>query len=533
MKGIFRFLFLCSLLFSLIFTSCDMLGGDVEDESGESSSEESSEEIKLVVEFNANGGQIKKTTQEFYGYWGTWLEKKKNKNSYTRKEGWIFDVYLEDSESLGLSNENGYIFKGWAVSSEDTNIQYKENIKYSLHRCGKIVLYAVWAYDVTYTLTFDANGGTLGSEIIQTVSGEAIQGKHSLKLNSSETLKIDRDGYEFKGWSTSSVADAVEYDDEADICISSDITLYAVWAEIKTYTITYNANGGYFFFAGATSTTEEAFQLITGANLDGGVSSNLNLSYKFNLHRQGYRFVCWVNSIDSDSARHYFPSASDDSQSCYTFHSDITLYALWEEDDSISYTITFNPNGGEIQQTSQTIRGTKKNGVEGVILGENVLGIRHSEYIFLGWSTSPLASYAMYRCGQKITLTNDITLYAIWGIQSSSSTTKSLSVSASKCVRYNRYAYCELNLQNISNVKSYKIYRYAKSTMDFSSTNDKSKYSYIGSTTYTKYIDDGVCNNYFYRNEISGGVYYYNMYYYVEAEDSKGNKYESAIIMAN
>ena len=114
---------------------------------------------------------------------------------------------------------------------------------------------------------------------------------------------------------------------------------------------------------------------------------------------------------------------------------------------------------------------------------------------------------------------------------SSSGTGGSLSVSASKCIVYNRYSYCKLTFQKISGA-TYKIYRCARMSTNWSTPTAKDC-AYIGSTTYKEYVDGGVCNEYLYENTAASGKYFWYMYYYVEATDSSGKTYVSSIVKAN
>ncbi len=112
----------------------------------------------------------------------------------------------------------------------------------------------------------------------------------------------------------------------------------------------------------------------------------------------------------------------------------------------------------------------------------------------------------------------------------------SLSLSASKGIVYNRYSYCKLNFSTVSGVKNYKIYRgvFGSNSMKvaFGKLPDKSDCTYIGSTTYNSYVDTDICNQYFWENSSSSGKYYMYVYYYVEAEDSSGRTYVSAVVKA-
>ncbi len=71
----------------------------------------------------------------------------------------------------------------------------------------------------TYTVTFDANGGTGSVASITEVAGTEI----TLPENT-----FTKDGYIFAGWATSVDGD-VSYSDKATITLTANITLYAKW----------------------------------------------------------------------------------------------------------------------------------------------------------------------------------------------------------------------------------------------------------------------------------------------------------------
>lgn len=78
----------------------------------------------------------------------------------------------------------------------------------------------------TYTVSYNSNGGT-GAPASQT----KIQGTNITLSTQIPT----RDGYEFKGWGTSSNATTIAYNAGDTYSKDSDITLYAIW-ELKTIT---------------------------------------------------------------------------------------------------------------------------------------------------------------------------------------------------------------------------------------------------------------------------------------------------------
>ena len=85
----------------------------------------------------------------------------------------------------------------------------------------------------TYTVTFDANGGS------GTIANISVEEGSEITLPKNTFTKT---GYSFAGWATSADGN-VSYSDKAKITVTGNITLYAKWTAI-TYTITYEPNGG-------------------------------------------------------------------------------------------------------------------------------------------------------------------------------------------------------------------------------------------------------------------------------------------------
>lgn len=163
-------------------------------------------------------------------------------------------------ESIPTTTKYGYTFGGWY-----TNDQYTEPYSFDpLPAPGADGVnswaHAKWIAD-TYAIAFDANGGT-GSMTSIVVE---VMGSKNLPKNT-----FIRDGYTFKGWSTSSTG-IVEYADGAEVCFAtagknSTITLYAVWEKAgqeepeTKFTLTYVDSTGKFSYtptAAASYTVED------------------------------------------------------------------------------------------------------------------------------------------------------------------------------------------------------------------------------------------------------------------------------------
>lgn len=155
--------------------------------------------------------------------------------------------------------------------------------------------------EYSYTLAYDKRGGT-GTFDNQTGSNTGTSPSYTFTIRSNIPT---RTGYTFLGWSKSSTATSASYSPGGSITVTSSgtTTLYAVW-KIKTYTVSYNANGGSGAPSSQTKTHGETLRLRTGTPT-----------------RSGYIFQGWATS--STGAVAYQP---DDE---YTNDASVTLYAVW------------------------------------------------------------------------------------------------------------------------------------------------------------------------------------------------------------
>lgn len=148
------------------------------------------------------------------------------------------------------------------------------------------------------------------------------------------------------------------------------------------YTVIYNANGG----SGAPSDQDKYY----GQNL---VLSSTKPT------RTGYTFQGW-GTTSADTTVRYNPGST------YSANANITLYAIWK---IITYTITYNANGGSGAPGSQT----KKYGTA-LTLSRTIPS--RSKYNFEGWHTSSTATTKLYSAGGSYTANAAATLYAVWSV---------------------------------------------------------------------------------------------------------------------
>lgn len=323
----------------------------------------------VVAAYEAGESYTKNGDVTLYAVW----KQKEYKITYDMNggSGNISDQTKKHGEDISLSivspTKSRYVFEGWATN------RYAEKAEYALGELYKkdeaITLYAVWSPE-KYTVTYDPNGGMITISSSTKIYGEA------LKLT---TLKPYREGYDFLGWSTSASAVNVEYNSGEIYWKEGDTTLYAVW-KIKTYVISYDANGG---IGGISSQTK-----VHGENIM--LSSQQPT-------RTGYDFLGWSTNRNATVA-------SFGSGGIYEGNGTQTLYAVWKLK---TYRIEFYANGGEDAPGTKV----KEYGQKLRWVGEMAY---RDGYIFVGWATSPKSKVVAYLEDDVYEANESVALYAIW-----------------------------------------------------------------------------------------------------------------------
>ena len=219
-----------------------------------------------------------------------------DKNAYTSGESVTVTAYPA----------NGYKFTGWSGASTSTNTSITVTMD------GDKTLTAKFE-PITYTVTFSANGGT------GTIPNQSAQSGNSITLPTGSNLS--KTGSTFDGWNTNASGTGTNYGGGSSFFVTKDVTLYAEWEIIPTYTITFNANGG---TVNPTSST-------TGS--DGKLASLPTPT------RSGYTFDGWYTAstggTEVSESRVYSASA--------------TIYARWTEEVIVqptTYTLTIAASDG-------------------------------------------------------------------------------------------------------------------------------------------------------------------------------------------
>ena len=155
----------------------------------------------------------------------------------------------------------------------------------------------------TFTITFDANGGTGEMKSLTVKSGKSAE----LPANT-----FTKEGYDFGGWVKNKTSTAADYADKASIEPKENVTLYALW-NAKKITITFDANGG-------TEAAPEAIEATAGL---------------VELPKMSGKFSHWNTKADGSGESY---------QENGIFTANATLYAIYLK--AGEYKITYYLDGG-------------------------------------------------------------------------------------------------------------------------------------------------------------------------------------------
>ncbi|MCL2220399.1 MAG: InlB B-repeat-containing protein [Chitinispirillia bacterium] len=249
---------------------------------------------------------------------------------------------------------------------------------------------------VTYTVAYNANGGTGNAPATQTVNAGS-----NVTLASGSGLT--RTGYTFAGWNTNAQGTGTNHNAGASFTPNANTTMYARWTQNQatTYTVTYNANGG--------TGTAPATQTVNAG-------SSVTLASGSGLTRTGYTFAGWNTSANGQGANH-------NAGANFTPTANTTMYARWTQNQATTYTVTYNANGGTgTAPSAQTV-----NAGSSVTLASGS-GLTRTGFTFGGWNTNAGGSGTNYNAGASFTPTANVTLYARW--IAATATTYTLTINA-------------------------------------------------------------------------------------------------------
>jgi uncharacterized repeat protein (TIGR02543 family) len=375
---------------------------------------------KLVhITYDANGGEFDdgSTTKEDDAHSGPFT-------SY----------WVTDGNGRNVSCDN-CSFLGWSTQANATT----GDNNFDAFLTEDTTYYAVWSEKPV--ITYDANGGYFYHKDVYDQNGQQVFDDHGNPMKEAVTIerrgmelgegKVDGFGvnfdgpYQFIGWSTDAKATTATYQPGDPITITGSIWLYAVFKQMPT--IIYDANGGGWGH----------YEPIPSATEDGDVTEQFVIDETEKMHwdnagfyyyvgcempeRPGYEFRGWYTAADATGVN------ADDDELLLEEGTIYHYYAHWAKWVTMTY-VTNEPNTG----WGRWDRDTDENGVETIVFEQTsftrdavagkdcwIDGWRpnaaDSPAKFLGYSTDPQGTEVEYEVDDPIELTDDITLYAVWG----------------------------------------------------------------------------------------------------------------------
>lgn len=276
--------------------------------------------------------------------------------------------------TVTASRKTGYKFDGWYNGTTKVTSANP----YTFAPTANITLTAKWAINtVSDTVKISPSGGGI-------VSPNPITGQENTAISTTATPAT---GYNFKHWRYNDSSASGGYSESTTnplkITITGKRDVTAVF-ELKSYTVTWNANGGTVSPASVSKT-------------HGSTLGTLPTPTRAATAEYSYTFAGW------------FTAASGGTQisTTTTVTRNVTYYAHWTATKR-SYTATFNGNGGSTPSPSSITK--EYNTALGTLPTCSRTG-----YTFLGWYT---ASSGGTKISTTTVVTKDITYYAQWSINS-------------------------------------------------------------------------------------------------------------------
>ena len=261
----------------------------------------------------------------------------------------------------------GFEFVGWSTQATGSK-QYSNSesvVNLSSQNGSKITLYAVWKEE-EYTITFNANGGTIQEDTKKVVYS-------STQNNDVSALNPTKTGYIFSGWYTSTSGGIQVYGSNGKCNVNANgywtsskqwiytdnITLYAQWTAI-TYQIIFNGNGN---TSGIMTNMECKYGAIYSLSANG-------------FKKDGYEFIGWATSANGEVV---YQNQQEISNLSTINGTEINLYAKWK-------LILVYPSGVALDKSSAIIDLSTNN--KTVKLNATILPSNANTNLNLVWSTN-------------------------------------------------------------------------------------------------------------------------------------------------
>ena len=284
--------------------------------------------------------------------------------------------FMPSALSTNAFSRTGYAFAGWNSAADGSGTAYADGAADAF--TANQTLFAQWALNASYSVTFDGNDSTAGLMAPET----------NFMPSALSTNAFSRTGYAFAGWNSAADGSGTAYADGATDAFTANQTLFAQWALNASYSVTFDGNDS---TAGlmAPETNFMPSPLSTNA-----------------FSRTGYAFAGW-NSAADGSGTAYADGAAD------AFTANQTLFAQWAL--NASYSVTFDGN-----DSTAGLMAPETNFMPSAL---STNAFSRTGYAFAGWNSAADGSGTAYADGATDAFTANQTLFAQWALNASYSVT--------------------------------------------------------------------------------------------------------------
>lgn len=199
-------------------------------------------------------------------------------------------------------------------------------------------------------LVYNLNGGTVNGSNAE-INKEVFAGSSVYKLVSDHDIIPKQPGKVFTGWTlnqdgTGKIDTAVmpKKGNPETPAAENSLTIYAQWEDAK-YTIRFDANGG--SLGKLRSVENVGYQAVINSymKLEGEDGTYIPYTGRNIPSKPGYIFKGWSLSKDNDLNKRIITEAGQKIGNDAMPDNDVTIYAVWQKDNS-KYTISFDTLGG-------------------------------------------------------------------------------------------------------------------------------------------------------------------------------------------
>ncbi|MGI6225120.1 MAG: InlB B-repeat-containing protein [Peptococcales bacterium] len=291
----------------------------------------------------------------------------------------------------------GYTFGGWNTQADGSGTAFTVDTPV----IRDITVYAQWTEipPVTYTVTYDGNGGT-GDPPIE--SDKRVGKTFAAAAN----CFIAPSGKQFKEWNTNADGTGEGYAPGADVTMpDGNLTLYAIWEDIPANP-SLNPTSVKYDPADPTDVT-------TFINWGSSAKTVTDVVYGSESLIRGTQYKTDENSLTIIKDYLISLDMTEGKTVAFAVYFDDTNRSILNfmvtagEIPSTVYTVTFNKNGGDTEADP-----TIKTVVSDETVDTLPMEPTRAGYTFSGWNTQADGSGTAFTVDTPVT--GDITVYALW-----------------------------------------------------------------------------------------------------------------------